>query len=72
MSDDVSRTPDDDLDQLLGELADRYQVQLTEDQQPDVEAYAAVDPKITELVRQVFPLLGIVRLALTERRLSDG
>ena len=67
MSDDYSPTRDDDLDWLIADLVEDFLQQRARGRRPDIDSYAAVDPRISEQVRQVFPLLVVVRDAMSGR-----
>ena len=56
----------DDLDSLLGEVAERYMQQLAGGQQPDIERYAKDHPEIASSIRQTFPALKVCNQPLTE------
>ncbi len=59
----------DDLsaESLLGEIAEEYTQQLERGEQPDVEQYASRHPDLAGVIREVLPVLELMRPAVAAR-----
>ena len=59
------------VETLLGQVANEYSERLARGESPSIEEYAGRHPQIAELIREVFPALGLLRDA-SESGPSDG